>query len=359
MDAGAYCIRSHQSCLSPQHTTHTLYSIFYRECRSSRGPLSLKHHIIFGERFDKTELVSHNRSNLIPTITKLMMKTLMMAHLQARGGFPHSFISPIVADPVQQGKPRILPPPRDKMKEEPANIKRELVRCQKDVRFYRKELERRNDDLQRAIDDNSLYARRIQELENANVNERSLSSPNDLTHTEVHTEVSQKNIMAISTILHHSNLLPFTELLEKVNTFNMAISRSATFLAEQVIYKVSEAFDDEMESSMEEAKEIIGARFSEMLAAQAHNAESGTSKPGGLFLRIVFQTFILNFCVSEIDPCSIISISDAGKFTSRVYWFARLQLTRLQLNQTSQVEDTIQYNLRHQRGPLKLSNPLW
>jgi len=154
------------------------------------------------------------------------------------------------------------------------------------------------------------------------------------TRTEVHTEleIAQKNIVAISTILHHSNLLPFTELLEKVNTFNVAVSRCATFLAEQVIYKVSEAFDDEMESSMEEAKEIIGARFSEMLAAQAHNAESGTSKPGALFLRIVFQTFILNFCVSEIDPCSIISISDAGELTSRVYWFARLQLTKLQIN---------------------------
>jgi len=163
--------------------------------------------------------------------------------------------------------------------------------------------------------------------------------------------------MVVSTILHHSNLPPFTELFETVNTFNASISRCASFLAENVIYKVSEAFDEEMESSMEDA-EIIGACFSEMLAAQAHNAESSTSKPGAVFLRIVFQTFILNFSVSEIDPCSIISISDAGKFTSRVYWLVRLQLTRLQFIQTSQVENTIQYNLHHQQGASKHSNPL-
>ena len=106
-------------------------------------------------------------------------------------------------------------------------------------------------------------------------------------HTEL--EIAQKNIVAISTILHHSNLLPFTELLEKVNTFNAAVSQCATFLAEQVIYKVSEAFDDEMESSMEDAKEIIGARFSEILAAQAHNAVSSTSILGQSFCASSFR----------------------------------------------------------------------
>jgi len=143
--------------------------------------------------------------------------------------------------------------------------------------------------------------------------------------TDLHTtETVQQNLAAISTILHHSNLLPFVELLEKMNTFNAAVSQSAIFLAEKVIYKVSEVFDEEMESRMEDTKEIMGARFSEILAAQAHNAESSSSKPGGLFLRIIFQMFILNFCVSEISPCSVISMRDSGKFTSRVYWLVRL-----------------------------------
>jgi len=44
----------------------------------------------------------------------------------------------------------------------------ELEGSQNDVRFYRNELEQSNYDLQRAIGDNSAYARRIQELENAN-----------------------------------------------------------------------------------------------------------------------------------------------------------------------------------------------
>ena len=164
--------------------------------------------------------------------------------------------------------------------------------------------------------------------------------------------------MAISTILHHCGLLPFTDLLEKINTFNAAISRCASFLTEKVIYKVSEVFDEEMKSRMEDAEEIIGARFCEMLAAQAHNAESSTSKPRGLFLRIIFQMFILNFCVSEISPCSVISVRDAGELTSRVYWLVRLRLTKLQLNPTSQVENIIQYNLCYQQGPSKLSDPL-
>ena len=79
-----------------------------------------------------------------------------------------------------------------------------------------------------------------------------------------------------------------------------AVSRSASFLAEKIIYKASEAFDDEMESSMEDVKEIIGGRRSKMLAAQAHNSGSSTSKPRVLFVRIIFQILILNFCVSEI-----------------------------------------------------------
>ena len=132
--------------------------------------------------------------------------------------------------------------------------------------------------------------------------------------TGVHniTETAQKNIMVVSTILHHSNLPPFTELLEKVNTFNGSMSRCAAFLAEKVIYKVSDAFDEEMESSMEDATEMISERISKMLAAKA---ESSTSRPGAVFLRIVFQFFIHKFCCN-IEPCSVLVVTDAGKHTS-------------------------------------------
>jgi len=126
------------------------------------------------------------------------------------------------------------------------------------------------------------------------------------------TETAQKNTMVVSTILHHSNLPPFTELFEKVNTFNASMSRCATFLAEKVIYKVSEAFDEEMESSMEDAKEMISERISKILAAKA---ESSTSRPGAVFLRIVFQIFILKFCCI-IEPCSVLVVTDTGKHTS-------------------------------------------
>jgi len=129
------------------------------------------------------------------------------------------------------------------------------------------------------------------------------------------TETAQKNLEAISTILHLSNFLPFPELLERVNTFNAAISRSASFLAEKVIYKASEAFEEGIQDDIVVTKDMIGGRLSDMLAAQAHNAESSTSRPGAIFLRIIFQIFVLNFCVSEIDPCSVISVSDAGKHT--------------------------------------------
>ena len=42
------------------------------------------------------------------------------------------------------------------------------------------------------------------------------------TRADMHrtTETAQKSLEVISTILRHSNLPPFTELLEKVNTFN-------------------------------------------------------------------------------------------------------------------------------------------
>ena len=100
-----------------------------------------------------------------------------------------------------------------------------------------------------------------------------------------------------------------------MNTFNAAISQSASFLAEKVIYKASEAFEEGIQDDIVVTKDMIGGRLSDMLAAQAHNAESSTSRPGAIFLRIIFQIFVLNFCVSEIDPCSVISVSDAGKHT--------------------------------------------
>jgi len=132
--------------------------------------------------------------------------------------------------------------------------------------------------------------------------------------TELHntTAPAQQCLVAISTILHLCNLPPFTELLEKVNTFNGSMSRCAAFLAEKVIYKVSDAFDEEMESSMEDATEMISERISKMLAAKA---ESSTSRPGAVFLRIVFQFFIHKFCCN-IEPCSVLVVTDAGKHTS-------------------------------------------
>jgi len=97
-----------------------------------------------------------------------------------------------------------------------------------------------------------------------------------------------------------------------MNTFNAAVSRFATFLAEKVIYKVSDAFDKEVENSTEEAKEIIGRRLpSEMPTARAHNAESSTSKLGRLFYAFI-QIFILNFCVSDSPKNAHIK---AGNFT--------------------------------------------
>jgi len=112
------------------------------------------------------------------------------------------------------------------------------------------------------------------------------------TRADIHrtTKTTQKNLEVISTILHHSNLPPFTELLEKVNTFNAAVSRYASFLAEKSIYKASEAFDEEMESGMEDVKEIIGGRLSKMVAAQAHNSGSSTSRLGGLLRASSFRS---------------------------------------------------------------------
>jgi len=178
--------------------------------------------------------------------------------------------------------------------------------------------------------------------------------------TGVHnTETAQKNIMVVSTILHHSNLPPFTELFETVNTFNASISRCASFLAENVICKVSEAFDEEMESSMEDVEEIIGACFSEMLAAQAHNAESSTSQPGAVFLRIVFQIFILKFCCI-IEPCSVLVVIDASKHTSECHIRNFRLLTCLQISQMSLVGNIIiPRGLCGRKQPSKLLNPLW
>jgi len=78
------------------------------------------------------------------------------------------------------------PPRRDKTKEELANTKRELERSQKEARFYRKEMEQSNYDLQRAIGDNRVFSRSVHELQSANarLKDHLLSSQQELASVQ-------------------------------------------------------------------------------------------------------------------------------------------------------------------------------
>ena len=85
------------------------------------------------------------------------------------------------------------PPRRDKTKEELANTKRELERCQKNARFYRKEMEQCNYDLQRAIGDNRVFSRSVHELQSANarLKDHLLSSQQELASVQVKLDNNQ------------------------------------------------------------------------------------------------------------------------------------------------------------------------
>jgi len=66
------------------------------------------------------------------------------------------------------------------------NIKRELDRVQKEARFYRKELEQSNYNLQQAIGDNRVYAKNIHDLQSANarLKDHLLSSQHELANVQ-------------------------------------------------------------------------------------------------------------------------------------------------------------------------------
>ena len=71
-------------------------------------------------------------------------------------------------------------------REELVNIKRELERVQKEARFYRKELEQSNYNLQQAIGDNRVYAKNIHDLQSANarLKDHLLSSQHELANVQ-------------------------------------------------------------------------------------------------------------------------------------------------------------------------------
>ena len=125
-----------------------------------------------------------------------------------------------------------------------------------------------------------------------------------------------KNIIAIAAVHHHSNILPYNELFDRVDEFHEALSRTANFLADNVVYKASEAFEEELESSLEDARHVLGERLANMLASQPWDMGSSHSLPGFYFMKVIFQIFLVNLCVAEIEPRSHFVVPSGDMCTS-------------------------------------------
>ncbi|KAF9528743.1 hypothetical protein CPB83DRAFT_853677 [Crepidotus variabilis] len=129
-------------------------------------------------------------------------------------------------------------------------------------------------------------------------------------YTDQLAAIRYKNIVAIETLLEASGILPFTHLLDKVDAFNEAVTQAAKFLARNVVRRHPEVFPEEIDRALQDVKALMGRRLSEALSSQSHYAsepESSVNITTSLkdISRIVLQSFIIRFCVLNIQQLSV------------------------------------------------------
>ena len=198
------------------------------------------------------------------------------------------------------------PPRRDKTKEELANTKRELERVQKEARFYRKEMEQSNYDLQRAIGDNRVFSRNIHELQSANarLKDHLLSSQHELANVQrklddakVLADTRGRELQGAQVFLTKADSLAISDLSARVTQLNEEIFQAAASLGEAVCRKKWSLPDEEAIRCVEDASRLIGP----YLVRAAHEHAKNPDAPVHPFLvQVVLQVFLNTFCVEKI-----------------------------------------------------------
>jgi len=198
------------------------------------------------------------------------------------------------------------PPRRDKTKEELANTKRELERSQKEARFYRKELEQSNYNLQQAIGDNRVHARNNHELQSANarLKDHLLSSQHELANVQrklddakVLADTRGRELQGAQVFLTKADSLAISDLSARVTQLNEEIFQAAASLGEAVCRNEWSLPDEEAIRCAEDASRLIGRYL--VLATHEH-AKNPDAPVHPFLVQVVLQVFLNTFCVEKI-----------------------------------------------------------
>ena len=114
------------------------------------------------------------------------------------------------------------------------------------------------------------------------------------------TEVRGKELFGAHAHSTEADILSISEVGEKVTALNEEIFQAAATLGETLIYKRYEVLvsQTELDAAVAESRGMVGEKLTNTLIAQSRKPEPEVNP---LLVQVVFQIFMVKFCVSKIQ----------------------------------------------------------
>ncbi|KAF9523711.1 hypothetical protein CPB83DRAFT_862335 [Crepidotus variabilis] len=116
---------------------------------------------------------------------------------------------------------------------------------------------------------------------------------------------SPRDISIIETLLAPSQLGQSPKVISKLTEFDEVVRSTVDFLAGNIIYRPSEAFEDELTAAESDLTPVLGQRLASLLATEAAMAESlNGSKPPKAMIYMASQTLLVG-CLCQMIPANM------------------------------------------------------
>ena len=207
-------------------------------------------------------------------------------------------------------------PPKDRyelLKEELRQMKSELKQVREN---HAHELQRTGEDLRNA---NTHINQLLQEKQRWNDQMNGLPNESNnvgqqLEHARTLSAVCGKDPFGAQVKV--DDTLSISEVGEKVTALNREIVRAAAIVNDAVIHTPRQISQGSFDAACADSQEMVGLRIKNLLISQSHKQGH---KINPLLVQIVLQIFLVNFCVSKIQPWFPSGDPTVGAFLDAVY----------------------------------------
>ena len=165
--------------------------------------------------------------------------------------------------------------------------------------------------LQKICDEVTTLPGKVKKLEQALKAAKAESRASRLAHRERVRVLEERcqccrktHISLMESLVDDAGLSPVLAAARKVEALNTAMADVAFFLGKNVQTMVHEIFQEEIERSYENCERTIGSVLASFIYARTQ--QGSTATPDCLIVNVVAHIFILSFCVSRLNHCSIV-----------------------------------------------------